>query len=616
MDLENKIMSDVVVHMKYAKYKDEENRREVWSEIVQRNMQMHIDHYPHLEIRIREVYQMVFDKKVLPSMRSMQFGGAPIELAHNRIYNCAYMPISHIDAFSEMMFLLLGGTGAGFSVQWRHVAQLPVVRGCKTEARKFLVGDSIEGWADAVKVLVESHFLGKERVRFDLRDIREKGARLVTSGGKAPGPEPLKECLLNVNEVLLRHQGNRLSPLAAYDICCYIADAVLAGGIRRAATICLFDKDDEGMLQAKTGEFYKYHPQRQRSNNSMVLERGKVSEEEFRNVMHIIKENNTGEPGVYWSNNPDWGTNPCCEVGLQAYQFCNLVDINMSDIKSVEDFYGRCAAAAFIATLQAGYTDFHYLRSVWKEKMEEEYLIGVGQTGIASIDVSEEVLQNGAHIVKRYNRTTAEQIGISPAARTTTVKPSGTSSIVLGCSSGVHAWHGEFYIRRVTIMENESIFKYLKNAIPELLEESITNRGTWFLTVPQKAPVGAALRSESMLTLLERVKKYNISWVRAGHVEGDNTHNVSCTISVKDDEWEQLTDWMWTNRDTYNGIAVLPYWGGTVPQMPFEDCTEERYNELVKHLREIDLTMVIEEKDNTTLASELACSGDKGCEIL
>lgn len=614
MELSSSILSDITVFNKYAKYVPEMGARETWEQLVTRNMEMHIRKYPQIEEEVRSAYDYVYDKKVLPSMRSLQFGGRPIELASNRIYNCAYHPIEHIDAFSELMFLLLGGTGGGYSVQSRHVGQLPVVTGPLPEVRKFLVGDSIEGWADAIKVLVESYFLGKCYPVFDLRDIREKGAALITTGGKAPGPEPLRICLEKMEGILNQHLGQKLSPLNCHDLCCTVADAVLAGGIRRAALICLFDRWDEEMLDCKSGNWWEHSPQRGRANNSAVLPRGEVSKDEFFAIMKRVQDSGCGEPGVYWTNNLDWGTNPCCEIGLRAYQFCNLNEVNVSDVASQEDLEERCKAAAFIATLQAGYTDFHYLRPIWRQTTEEDALIGVGMTGIGSGAVSSLDLRSSADVVVEENRRVAKLIGINPAARTTTVKPSGTSSLVVGSSSGVHGWHAEYYIRRMRMGKDEALYSYLKDNMPGLVEDDVYNPASAVASFPQKAPKGAILRTESASELLERVRLFNLDWVRAGHISGDNTHNVSCTISVRDGEWGAVTNWMWRNRNDYNGIAVLPYDGGSYVQAPFTDCTKDEYETMLTLLKEIDLSRVTEVGDNTDLSGELACSGGM-CEL-
>lgn len=324
------IMSRIVTFTKYAKYLPELKRRETWGDIINRNMMMHMEKYPELQEEIVQTYdESVFTKKILPSMRSLQFGGTPIQKSPSRIFNCAYVPAERTSVFAETMFLLLGGSGAGYSVQRRHVDQLPTLEGPDWCERRFLVGDSIEGWADAVKVLVESYFQGKPAPRFDFSDIRSKGANLITSGGKAPGPGPLKDCLEHIENLLQtilrqRGKGTKLTPLEVHDIQCYIADAVLAGGIRRAALICLFDRDDDEMLTCKAGEWYIDNPQRGRANNSAVLPRGEVTKQEFMDLWKEVENSGSGEPGVYWTNDPDWGTNPCCEIALRPYQFCNL----------------------------------------------------------------------------------------------------------------------------------------------------------------------------------------------------------------------------------------------------------------------------------------------------
>lgn len=316
MDKATDILSQLTVFTKYAKYDPAKQRRETWEEIVWRNIMMHIQKYPHLDTKIASVYlDYVMPKKILPSMRSLQFGGEPIFKSPNRVFNCAYLPAEQTSVFQETMFLLLGGSGAGYSVQRRHVDQLPALQGPDYRERRFLVGDSIEGWADAVKVLMESYFHGKIRPVFDFSDIRPKGASLITSGGKAPGPEPLQDCLEQLESKLVgimstRGRGTKMKPIEVHDFLCYIADAVLAGGIRRAALICLFDRDDDEMLECKSGEWYIDNPQRGRANNSAVLPRADVTKDEFMRLMQKVEDSGAGEPGVYWTNDVDWGTNP------------------------------------------------------------------------------------------------------------------------------------------------------------------------------------------------------------------------------------------------------------------------------------------------------------------
>ena len=619
MELSNKILSDITVHMKYAKFLPKENRRETWEELVTRNKEMHQRKYPKIKDDIEEVYKMVYDKKILPSMRSLQFGGKPIEISPNRVYNCAYLPIDHVDAFSETMFLLLGGTGVGFSVQRHHVESLPDIKKPNpNRSRRYLIGDSIEGWADAIKVLVESYFGVKSSTPiFDFSDIRQKGALLVTSGGKAPGPQPLKDCIHNIKKVLdAKTDGDKLTPIETHDIICHIADAVLAGGIRRAALISLFSADDNEMISCKSGAWWELNPQRGRANNSAVLLRHKVTKEFFLDLWKRIELSGAGEPGIYFSNDKDWGTNPCCEIGLRPYQFCNLCEVNASDIESQEDFEKRVKGAAFIGTLQAGYTDFHYLRDVWKRTTQKDALIGVGMTGIGSGVVLGYDMKSAAKAVKEENERVANLIGINKAARTTTVKPSGTSSLVLGTSSGIHAWHNDYYIRRIRVGKNEAIYTYLSINHPELVEDEVFRpHDTAVISIPQKSPEGSILRYESPFELLERVKKISQEWIKFGHRGGQNTHNVSATVSLKEEDWELAGEWMWDNRKHYNGLSVLPYNGGTYQQAPFEDCDVDTYESMMKSLSSVDLTKVIELQDNTNLSGEVACAGG-ACEIV
>jgi ribonucleoside-diphosphate reductase alpha chain len=452
-------------------------------------------------------------------------------------------------------------------------------------------------------------------VEFDFRDIRQKGALLVTSGGKAPGPQPLKDCLHNLRSLLDTSIGRKLETLEAHDLMCYIADAVLAGGIRRAALISLFSMDDNSMLGCKAGNWWEHNPQRGRSNNSAVILRHRVTKEEFEKLWERVEMSGSGEPAVYFSNDKDWGTNPCCEIALRPYQFCNLCELNVSDIESQEDLNERSRAAAFLGTLQAGYTNFHYLREQWRETTEKEALIGVGQTGIGSGVILQYDLREAANAVKEENKRVADLIGINHAARCTTVKPSGTSSCVLGSSSGIHAWHDEYYIRRQRLGKNEALYQHLIKHHPELVEDEYFNPDSQAVVeIPQKAPEGSILRSESPLELLDRVRRFNTEWVAEGHREGQNSHNVSSTISVKDDEWSLVGEWMWKNRNTFNGISVLPYDGGTYIQAPFETITKERFEVLEKSLNDIDLTKVVEAVDNTDLSGEAACSSG-GCEL-
>jgi ribonucleoside-diphosphate reductase alpha chain len=610
------ILSDITVYNKYAKYIPELERRETWDEIVTRNKDMHISKFPNLKDEIEKAYELVYAKKILPSMRSLQFAGKPIEINNARIYNCAYLPVDDYRSFSETMFLLLSGCGVGFSVQQHHIEQLPEIK-IPTKHKRYLVSDSIEGWADSVKILVKAYFTGSPLPLFDFRDIRPKGARLITAGGKAPGPEPLKECLFQIQKIFDRKQnGDRVTSLEAHDIICHIADAVLSGGIRRAALISLFNLNDEDMLTCKFGNWWEENPQRGRANNSAVVLRHKITEEEFFKLWKKIEMSGSGEPGIYFSNDKDWGTNPCCEIALRPYQFCNLCELNVSDVESQEDLNERSRAAAFIGTLQASYTDFHYLRDIWRKTTEKDALIGVGQTGIGSGAVLQYSLKEAAEIAKAENARVAEIIDINAAARVTTIKPSGTSSLVLGTSSGIHAWHNDYYVRRMRVGKNEALYTHLLLHHPGLVEDEYFKPTIQaVISVPQKAPEGSILRNESAIDLLERVRKFNMEWVKKGHRRGANTNNVSATISIKENEWKEVGEWMWKYKETFNGLSVLPYFGGSYIQAPFEDITKEQFEELAQHLHSIDLSKVVEFSDETALMDQVACASGQ-CEIV
>ena len=616
MDLGLEALSKITIFSKYAKYIPELKRRETWDEIVDRYENMMVKKYPNLEEQIKDSATFIRKKKVLPSMRALQFAGVAAEVNNSRIYNCCFLPIDSVHSFSETMFLLLGGTGVGYSVQKHHVDQLPtIIKHERYKNRNWLIEDSIMGWADAVKVLMKFYFEGGLKPKFDFRAIRHKGARLVTAGGKAPGPEPLKICLAHIDAVMERKEnGSKLTSLECHDILCHIANSVLAGGIRRSAMIALFSHDDEEMITCKYGNWWELNEQRGRANNSAVLERESVGEEEFQSLWKRIEASGSGEPGIYWTNNKDWGTNPCCEIGLRPYQFCNLCEVNVSDITCQEDLNDRVAAAAFFGTLQAGFTDFHYLRDVWKMTTFRDALLGIGMTGIASGEVLQYNLEVAAKIAVKTNQLITEIIGTNEAARVTCIKPSGTTSLVLGTASGIHAWHAPHYLRTMRFNKSEDLAAYLAVNHPELCEDDVLRpKDTVCVRIPVKAPEGSIFRTESSIETLERVKRFATEWILPGHVEGDNTHNVSATISI-DSNWEEVGQWMWNNRAHYNGLSVLPFFGGTYKQSPFEDITEEEYNARINTLKSIDLTKVMEMDDSVDFGQVAACAGG-ACEI-
>lgn len=679
MNNSQQTLSDVVIHSKYARHVAAKGRRETWEEIVDRYLTMMLGKYgkegdllnwsyykdkskdstwtKFLSPMGREILtngQYLYSKAVLPSMRAAQFAGEAVSKNQARLYNCSFLPIDHPASFSETMFLLLGGTGVGYSVQTHHIAQLPPVFKAQGKATKFLVGDSIEGWADAVKALVY-YYLGKRKhkPRFDFSDIRAKGSRLVTAGGKAPGPAPLRTCLAKMEGILeVKQDGEHLTSLECHDLLCLIADAVLAGGIRRAAMIALFSPQDQPMLTCKDGNWWELNPQRGRSNNSAVLLRSETTQDQFQDLWKKISASYSGEPGIYFTNDLDLGTNPCCEISLQPYQFCNLTEVNAGNIvESVkyacrrtentkvlpnwlpQHFYqqeltNRVRVATFFGTLQAGFTDFHYLRPIWKETTEEDALIGVGITGICSGDILDLNLQEASQVVVKENKRVAALIGINAAARTTCIKPSGTTSCVIGSSSGIHAWHSKYYIRNIQCKVGDDLYTYFHTHHPGLVKVMDLDPNSAVIGIPQMAPEGAVLReNENALQMLDRVFQFYSQWVKPGHQSGNNTNNVSATVSVDPNrdyprfgemldqglnrigEWELVGETLWNNRHQFNGMSVLPEDGGNYKDAPFQVCTKEEYEDRFALCEGIDLTLILEEDDNTTLAESVACAG-------
>lgn len=645
MSKSSEFLSNLVVYNKYANYLPDSKRRQTWEECVYELESMHIRKFPDLKQEIMDAFSYVYKRKVMPSMRSIQFGGLPIELNPARIYNCSYAAIDHPFVFAETLFLLLSGCGVGYSVRKRHIKKLPAIVTPQGD-RRFLIGDSIEGWADSVRQLVYAYMKGKERPRFDYRDIRPKGSLIKKSGGRAPGPEKLKLTHIKIESVLKQAIGRKLNELEVQDIICYIADCVISGGVREAALISLFDVDSQDMLTCKgnfkidhaelieeykegddfgwkikyvlsekqkmntnvygqetiakiSGKYgdwdYKnaiengilpwfyVHPQRARANNSVAIRRGTIKKPQFMNMFNTTKDSMAGEPGFWWTNDDDMGANPCNEISLNSNQFCNLTSVVVYDVTTQEELNKRVKAAAFIGTLQASYVDFHYLRAVWKETTEREALLGVSMTGIASGTVLKLDLEEAAATVVAENERVASIIGTNPAARTTCVKPEGNGTLAMGViGSGIHAAHAQYFLRSVRIKKADALYPFLMEIMPDFVESELADpENKAVVSVPMKAPNGVITRDESAIDLLERIKKFSTEWVNNGHNNGVNSHNVSATVSIKDTEWDEVADWMWENKKFYNGLSLLPYSGHTYRQAPFIDISEEEYNSLM-----------------------------------
>lgn len=601
---------------KYARWLEDKNRRETWKEAVERVKNMMNIKYadcPGVMEDINWAYDMMYKKKVLGSQRALQFGGDPILKRHAKIYNCTSSYCDRLRFFQECFWLLLCGSGTGFSVQKHHVAKLPNLEHDPEEgmAAKYVIEDSIEGWADALGVLLSSYFSKPVEefkqyknchIVFDYSEIRPKGSSLASGVGKAPGYEPLANGLEKIRALLDRCIANgqkKLRPIDAYDIIMHSSDAVLSGGVRRSASLALFSHDDEEMAKAKTGNWYVDNPQRARSNNSALLLKDDTTFEEFQTLMESVKE--FGEPGFIWSDSTEMTFNPCVEVGMwpidestgkSGWQGCNLSTINCSSIEDEKDFYDRCRAAAIIGTLQAGFTKLDYLGDVSCRIFEREALLGVSLTGIMEkhdLVLSEKVLKSGAKIAVDTNKEIAKKININQAARVTCLKPEGTSSSMLGTSSGIHPHHARRYIRHVQANILEAPYQHFKNYNPQACEKSrwSANNTDEVVKFPIEVPDGAKLKNQlpaiEMLTIVKDTQK---NWVYAGKNKSLCTqeylsHNVSNTVTVKPDEWDDVTKYIYDNRKYFAGISLIPQSGDKdYPQAPFTTVYTSR--EIVK----------------------------------
>jgi ribonucleoside-triphosphate reductase len=624
-------LSQFIAFLKYAKFLPSKGRRETWEETVWRNAEMHLEKFkgkPDICKEIRRVYRdFVVPMKIVPSARSLQYAGEPMFENPARMYNCCFVMMDNLRAFDEAVFLLMSGCGVGFSVEKHVIDKLPAVI-VPTGQATYVIEDTKEGWANAFRELIGAYFGLNAKPSFDFSKIRPAGAPLKLSGGTASGPAALKESLRRVELILSTlKSGDRLSSLQIFDIVCLGAKCVAAGGSRRSSLICLFSPDDQELLTCKEYQNLGFDPEnpdkeplnahRFGSNNSAVFYRDTVTREQFDRFWAYASTQRTGDPGIYWSSAKGTGANPCVEVGLFSGQFCCLVEINGATITSQEDFEQRCWAASFIATLQASYTDFKYLRPLWKEVTESEALIGVGITGICSGPVNKLNLKAGSAVVKATNVAIARAIGINASPRCTVVKPAGTTSLLFGCSSGIHSWHGPRYRRRITLAHIEPVWKFLKATVPEALEPIENRDGYDWLNFPVTAPENSIYRSETLDDLLERILKWNSEWIGGGHRGGAVRNNVSATLPLRNGDWDRLGPWMWENRNRYNGLAFFPDNIAEDPsrtQWPHEDCTEDEILEMTRRLANFDLSKFIEVTDTTDFLAESACTTES-CEL-
>ena len=571
----------------YSRFKDGDNRYETWDEAVDRVIDMHdknyINYNNELTTYLEEAREAYKEQRVLGAQRALQFGGEQLMKHQMRMYNCTSSYVNRPEFFGEVFYILLCGAGAGFSVQKHHIKKLPKIQNRTKQAKGYIVEDSIEGWASALDVLMSSFFIGGgkypeyegRRVYFDLSQIRPKGA-YISGGFKAPGPNGLRRSLDKIEHllqgiVLDSKEPIAIKPIDAYDITMHAADAVLSGGVRRSATICLFSPDDELMMNAKTGNWFMENPQRGRSNNSAVIVRDETTPEEFGKIMESVKQ--FGEPGFVFVESKEHTTNPCVEIGMypqinkkSGWQGCNLTEINGGKCNTEEDFYKACRAASILGTLQAGYTDFKFLTDTSKLIFDREALLGVSITGWMNnpdILFNEKILQKGAEIVKEVNREVAKVIKINPAARTTCVKPSGNASVLLQTASGIHAEHSDMYIRNVQMNKESEITQAIMKTNPYMVEDSVWSAGGTDVVVSFPIlPKKGSMYKDNLLGVkhLELVKKAQKYWVEAGTNEdlcADKgvRHNVSNTIIV--DDWDEVEKYVYENRDAFAGISFL-----------------------------------------------------------
>jgi len=642
-------ISNFIFTSKYARFSDKKKRRETWDEAVSRVEGMHLEKYEFLpdedKEEIKRAFNLVREKKIVPSMRSMQFGGSAVSAHNARIFNCSCRHMDSIRAFAECFYLLLCGCGVDFGLTKKYLNRLSDFVGAEDKTGIVLmysVEDSIEGWADSVEVLLSSFFkqtpFTGRKVVFDYSKIRRKGSRLKTGGGKAPGYSGLKSAHMKIKKLLDNliedSSHTRMRPIDAYDILMHCADAVLSGGIRRAATSVVFDADDEEMMNAKTGNWFEENPQRARSNNSILFLRKKVTEESFKEVLERAKE--FGEPGFIFADHEDTLSNPCREIGFVpvtkdgrcGVQFCNLTSINGAKTHSPKDFREHTWAASLIGTLQAGYTNFHYLSNASRELTEDEALLGVSITGIMDnpkVLLSPKNQRECSEIAVSTNEEWAKKIKVKPAARVTCVKPEGTSSLVLGSASGIHPHHSRKYFRRVQCNKIDNVYQYFRLFNDKLCEESVwsANKTDDVVTFPIEITNGALTKKDlNAIKHLDHIKSTQENWVLPGttkHNKKKTTHSVSCTVLVKEEEWEEVAKYLFDNKEFFAAVSLLAITGDKdFKQAPMEDVSSEKeskaFDKLLSSMSRIDYTQLEEVNDETNLQQQLACAGGN-CEI-
>ena len=619
---------EYIAASRYARFIDDKGRRENWGETVDRFVQYVFSRTPAISedsALKEEIYNAIFNHEVMPSMRAVMTAGKSADRDNTCVYNCSYLPVDDVKSFDEAMFILLCGTGVGFSVENRYISQLPdVPDNLYTSEHSIKVHDSKEGWAKSLRLLI-AHLYAGEIPRWDVSGIRAAGARLKTFGGRASGPQPLVDLFEFTVATFKNAQGRKLNTLECHDLMCKVGEVVVVGGVRRSAMISLSDLDDERIRHAKAGPWWETAPHRALANNSAVYNEtptvGKFMEEWLS-----LYNSHSGERGIfnreaaqktvakYGHRDPnfEFGTNPCSEIILRPYQFCNLTEVVVRHDDTEEDLVRKVRLAAILGTIQSTFTKFPYLRKVWQRNTEEERLLGVSLTGIYDNKLTcttgenlNATLSRLREVSRSTNEDYARLLGIPTSAAITCVKPSGTVSQLVDSASGIHPRHSKFYIRRVRGDKKDPLSQFL-------IEQGVPNEDcvykptqTVVFSFPQKAPDGLTRADVTPISHLELWLAYQRAWCE---------HKPSVTISVEEKDWPSVGAFVWDHFDEMSGVSFLPYDGGTYRQAPYEDCTEEEYNELKGEMPTIDWTKFIEVTDNVEGAQMLACTAGS-CEI-
>lgn len=607
---------------RYARWNEEEGRRETWEETVHRL----VDYYcQYTKLDYDELFNAIVNMEVMPSMRAMMTAGPALDRCNVGAYNCAYLPVDSPRSFDEAMYILMCGTGVGFSVEEKYVGQLPrITEQFEDTDTTIVVEDSKEGWCKAFRELLTLLIAGRVP-RWDVSRVRPAGSRLKTFGGRASGPEPLVRLFEFSVRLFKSAKGRRLSPIEAHDLMCMIADVVVVGGVRRSAMISLSDLGSEAMSSAKSGTWWEAHVYRQLANNSAVYN-GKPDVGEFLKEWKALYDSKSGERGIFnrdaskrlverlGKRDPDFefGTNPCSEIILRPFQFCNLTEVIVRSDDGLDSLRRKVRLAAILGTVQSTFTDFRYLRKVWQRNTEEERLLGVSLTGIADnrrlFDDDESWLEELRQVAVETNAEWADRLGIPRSAAVTCVKPSGTVSQLVNSASGIHPRWAPYYLRSVRNDVKDPISDFLIQAgVP--FEQDQRNPSAVVFYFPQKSPAESVVRSDvGAVEFLEVWKRFQEKWCE---------HKPSVTISVAEDEWLPVAEWCYRNFDLLSGVSFLPFDPTEYPQAPYQTLTEEQYNEWVKKMpRQIDWTRLseYEQEDNTTGSQEFACVGGV-CEI-